>query len=152
MPDETRTRPAGLDPAYRTGEHACCRRPEEAPVRGPLAPVETPPEVGASVLDIAVGRLAEYRGTGDGRWRLRSFLGTDEWEARPEDVRRTEEVHAPGGGTATPEAHAECEECDAWWWAEQLAFDEGGLSEAVDCRLYLGRHQNAAHATASRTT
>ncbi|MFC8075530.1 hypothetical protein ACFUN8_08305 [Streptomyces sp. NPDC057307] len=104
--------------------------------------------MGAAVLDVAVGRLGEYRGTAAaGLWRLRSFPGRDEWEARPEDVRRTNEVHVPGG-TATPEARAECEECVAWWWAEQLALDEGELSEAVDCRLYSGRHRSAAHAAA----
>ncbi|WP_405677364.1 hypothetical protein OG292_22920 [Streptomyces sp. NBC_01511] len=105
---------------------------------------ETPPEVGASVLDIAMGRLAEYREPVAGLWRLRSYLGADQWEARPEDVRRAEEVHAPGGA-ATPTAGQECEECDAWWWAEQHALDEGELSEAVDCRVYLGRHYYAAH-------
>lgn len=110
---------------------------------------EALPEVGAAVLDVAVGRLGEYRGTAAaGLWRLRSFPGSDEWEARPEVVRRTNEVHVPGG-TATPDGHAECEECEecvAWWWAEQLALDEGELSEAVDCRLYSGRHRSAAHA------
>ncbi|WP_381796964.1 hypothetical protein [Streptomyces niveus] len=105
---------------------------------------ETPPEVGASVLDIAAGRLAEYQGPVAGWWRLRSYLGIYEWDARPEDVRRTEGADAPGGAPPA-EAHAECMECDAWWWAEQLALDDDELSEAVDCRLYLGRHQHAAH-------
>ncbi|MEU0695747.1 hypothetical protein ABZ349_17390 [Streptomyces niveus] len=110
---------------------------------------ETPPEIGASVLDIAVGRLAEYRGTAaSGLWRLRSFPGTDEWAARPGDVRRTDEVHVPGG-TTTPCPRAECDECVAWWWAEQIALDEDELSEAVDCRLYFGRHRNTAHGGAS---
>ncbi|WP_405797856.1 hypothetical protein [Streptomyces sp. NBC_01506] len=111
---------------------------------------ETPPEVGASVLDIAMGRLAEYRATVAGLWRLRSYLGADQWDARPEDVRRAEEVHAPGG-VAIPEAHAECEECDAWWWAEQLALGEEELSEAVDCRVYLERHHHAAHGGTTST-
>lgn len=104
----------------------------------------TPPPAGASVLDIAVGRLAEFRRAVDGLWRLRSYLGTYEWEARPEDVRRAEEVQASGGAPSA-EADAECVECDGWWWAEQLALDDDELSEAVDCRLYLGRHQHAAH-------
>ncbi|WP_330175161.1 hypothetical protein OG875_17515 [Streptomyces sp. NBC_01498] len=107
--------------------------------------------MGASVLDTAVGGLAEYRGTAAaGLWRLRSFNGVDEWEARPEDVRRTEEVHVPGA-IAIPAARTERDECVAWRWAEQLALDEGELSEAVDCRLYSGRHRSAAHATACRT-
>ncbi|MFD3485777.1 hypothetical protein [Streptomyces sp. NPDC058665] len=103
---------------------------------------ETPPEVGASVLDTAVGRLAEYRGMVGGLWRLRAFLGAEEWDARPEDVRRTEAGPHANGADAKPE---ECEECDAWWWAEQLALDDGALSEAVDCRIYLGRHRYVAH-------
>lgn len=111
----------------------------------------TPPPAGASVLDTVVGRLAEFRRPVGGLWLLRSYLGTYEWEARPADVRRAEEVQTPGGA-APLEAHVECEECDAWWWAEQLALDEGEPSEAADCRVYLRRHRYVAHVPASRTT
>ncbi|MFG2173749.1 hypothetical protein OG211_15645 [Streptomyces niveus] len=106
---------------------------------------ETPPHVGALVLDTAAGRLAEYRGPVGGLRLLRAYLGAYEWKARPEDLRRTESVHVPGGAD-TPVTHTECEECDAWWWAEQLALDEAELSEAVDCRVYLRRHRHVAHA------
>ncbi|MFI2290179.1 hypothetical protein [Streptomyces niveus] len=106
---------------------------------------ETAPQVGALVLDTAMGRLAEYRGAAAGLWRLRSYLGTYEWEARPGDVRQTEAVHTPVGA-ATAAACEKCEECHAWWWAEQLALDDGELREAVDCRVYLWRHRHVAHA------
>ncbi|MET4924039.1 hypothetical protein P3L51_16985 [Streptomyces sp. PSRA5] len=111
---------------------------------------ETPPGVGGPVLDISVGRLAEFRGPVGELWLLRSYLGTYEWEGRPEDVRRAEEAQTPGSA-APSEAHTECEECDAWWWAEQLALDDDELSEAVDCRIYLGRHQNTTHGGAPPT-
>lgn len=58
---------------------------------------KTPPCVGALVLDTAAGRLAEYRGPVGGLWLVRAYLGAYEWAARPEDLRRTENVRVPGG-------------------------------------------------------
>lgn len=135
MPDQTQTRATGPAPE--------CRTEGEAATIG-----ETPPDVGALVLDIGAGRLAEYRGPAGARWLLRSYLGSYEWEARPEGVRRTETARVPGRAVI---AGPPCEECDAWWWAEQLALDEGELSEATDCRVYLRRHHGLVHGDTRRT-
>ncbi|MEU6171092.1 hypothetical protein ABZ832_04120 [Streptantibioticus parmotrematis] len=55
----------------------------------PAGPIEfpRPPALGTLVVDVARGRVGEFRGEWCGRWFLRPVAGGREWAARPEDVR-----------------------------------------------------------------
>lgn len=87
---------------------------------------ETPPHVGALVLDTAVGRLAEWRARSVGSGGCGAYLGAYEWDARAEDLRRTETVHLSRGADTPRHTHG-----------EQLTLYNKELSEAVDCRVCL---------------